>query len=229
MSEKLILQDDTRTSILHPRFIELLKSRTSSPIQPTMPTMKLIISFLALAAAPLSLAWAPQSSGVFRRTASMSAVEKNVSVMEQSNSRRQFLGTSTTAAVAAVLATASPAYAKGPKNSVSFSNVKDGDTVPPKFTYKFEVEGFELLPASAGNKEGSGHHHLVVDNSKAFVDKGEAIPFDGTHKHYGKAQTEGELELLPGKHKLTLRFANANHESYGKEMAKTITVNVKDV
>mmetsp|Transcript_85479 Transcript_85479/g.148162 ORF Transcript_85479/g.148162 Transcript_85479/m.148162 type:complete len:263 (+) Transcript_85479:47-835(+) len=147
------------------------------------------------------------------------------SVLDQYNSRRQFLGTSAAAALAATLTAASPAYAK---NSVSFSNVKDGDTVPSKFTYKFEVTGYELSPAAAGLKEGTGHHHLVIDGPKAFVDKGEAIPFDATHKHYGKAQTEGELELEPGKHKLTLQFANALHESYGQEFAKTITVNVKD-
>merc|ERR1719230_2270349 len=115
-----------------------------------------------------------------------------------------------------------------PKNSVYFTNVKDGDTVPSKFTYKFEVTGYELSPAAAGLKEGTGHHHMVIDGPKAFVDKGEAIPFDATHKHYGKAQTEGKVELEPGKHKLTLQFANALHESYGKEFAKTIPVNVKD-
>ena len=90
-----------------------------------------------------------------------------------------------------------------------------------------EVTGYELSPAAAGLKEGTGHHHLVIDGPKAFVPPGEAIPFDDTHKHFGKAQTEGELELAPGKHKLTLQFANANHQSYGKEFAKTVTVNVK--
>lgn len=149
------------------------------------------------------------------------------STLDHYNSRRQFLGTSA-AAVAVALTAASPTHAKGPKNSVSFSNVKDGDTVPRKFTYKFEVTGYGLSPAADGLKEGTGHHHLVIDGPKAFVDKGEAIPFDATHKHYGKAQTEGELELEPGKHKLTLQFANALHESYGQEFAKTITVNVKD-
>ena len=138
--------------------------------------------------------------------------------------RRQFLGTSVAAAAATL--TASPSYAKA-KNSVSFANVKDGDTVPSKFTYQFAVTGYELSPAKDGLKEGTGHHHLVIDGPGAFVDKGTPIPFDDTHKHYGKAQTEGELELTPGKHKLTLQFANANHESYGKEFAKTITVNVQ--
>jgi len=150
------------------------------------------------------------------------------SILDQHNSRRQFLHTSAAAAIAATLTAASPTSAKGPKNSVYFTNVKDGDTVPGKFTYKFEVTGYELSPAAAGLKEGTGHHHMIIDGPKAFVDSGEAIPMDPTHKHYGKAQSEGELDLEPGKHKITLQFANAYHESYGKEFAKTITVNVKD-
>ena len=144
--------------------------------------------------------------------------------MEAGESRRQFLGTA--AAMAATLTAASPAYAKG-KNSVFFTNVKDGDTVPSKFTYKFEVTGYTLSPAADGIKEGTGHHHMIIDEGD-FVASGVGIPMDATHKHYGKAQSEGELELEPGKHKITLQFANALHESYGNEFAKTITVNVKD-
>merc|ERR1711924_48019 len=71
-----------------------------------------------------------------------------------------------------------------------------------------EVTGYELSPAKDGLKEGTGHHHLIIDGPTAFVDKGVAIPMDATHKHYGKAQTEGELELEPGKHKITMQFAN---------------------
>ena len=59
--------------------------------------------------------------------------------------------------------------------------------------------------------------------------KGDAIPFDATHVHFGKAQKEGELELSPGQHTLTLQFANAKHESFGKKFASTITVNVQPV
>ena len=143
-------------------------------------------------------------------------------VMSEVPSRRAVL-----AGLLGVSTLASPAYAKG-KNSVSFANVKDGAIVPGKFTYKFEVTGYELSPAAAGLVPGTGHHHLVIDGPGAFVPKGEAIPFDATHKHFGKAQTEGELELAPGKHKLTLQLANHLHESYGKEFAKTITVEVKE-
>ena len=149
-----------------------------------------------------------------------------MSVLDQYNSRRQVLRTSAAAAMAAALTAASPAYAKG-KNSVFFTNVKDGDTVPSTFLYQFGVSGYEVSPAKDGLKEGTGHHHLIIDGPKSFVDPGVAIPMDATHKHYGKAQTEGTLDLEPGKHKLTLQFANAFHESYGEEFAKTITVNVK--
>ena len=131
------------------------------------------------------------------------------------------------ASFALASAAASPAYAK-PKNSVLFTNVKDGDTVPSTFTYKFDVTGYAVSPAKEGLIDGTGHHHMIVDGDGAFFPNGEAIPMDATHKHYGKGQSEGELALEPGKHKITLQFANALHQSYGKEFAKTITVNVKD-
>ena len=109
------------------------------------------------------------------------------------------------------------------------TNVKDGDTVPSKFLFKFDVTGYSVAPAKDGLQEGTGHHHMIIDDTpKGFWEQGVAIPMDATHKHYGKAQSEGELELEPGKHTITLQFANAYHESYGKEFAKTITVNVKD-
>jgi hypothetical protein len=89
------------------------------------------------------------------------------------------------------------------------------------------VKGYELAPASEGIQEGTGHHHVVVDQPGGYVEKGVVIPFDATHLHYGKAQKEGVLELEPGKHTLTLQFANAKHESFGKKFASTITVNVQ--
>ena len=66
---------------------------------------------------------------------------------------------------------------------------------------------------------------IVVDGGA--VEKGVVIPFDATHLHYGKAQKEAVIELEPGTHTLTLQFANAKHESFGKKFAKTITVNVQ--
>jgi len=76
-----------------------------------------------------------------------------------------------------------------------------------------------------------------------FVKNGEVIPADATHlcalwpgggraswltprSHFGKAQTEGSVELSPGKHTLTLQFANALHKSYGKGFSKELTITV---
>jgi hypothetical protein len=59
------------------------------------------------------------------------------------------------------------------------------------------------------------------------MEKGEVIPIDDTHVHFGKAQKEGTLKLTPGEHTLTLQFADAKHRSFGKKFAKTITVVVE--
>jgi hypothetical protein len=53
------------------------------------------------------------------------------------------------------------------------------------------------------------------------------VPKDSTHLHYGKGQTEAEVKLSPGKHKLTLQFADGLHRSYGSKLAATVSVNVK--
>ena len=102
----------------------------------------------------------------------------------------------------------------------------DGATVTSPVAVKMGVKGLDVAPAAEGLKEGSGHHHIVVDGPR-FVKAGEEIPFDATHLHFGKAQTEATVVLAPGKHTLTLQFANALHKSYGKGYAKTVTVNVK--
>ncbi len=51
---------------------------------------------------------------------------------------------------------------------------------------------------------------------------------DETHIHFGKGQKETTITLSPGKHTLTLQFADGAHISYGKEMSKKISVNVKE-
>ena len=160
----------------------------------------------------------------YRLPSSPRATTARTALVMSTSDRRAFLQTSAAAAIA--LATPFAASAKA-KNSVLFTNVKDGETVPSKFTYKFDVTGYTVSPAAEGLIDGTGHHHMIVDGPAKFTPPGEVIPMDATHKHYGKAQTEGTLELEPGKHKITMQFANHLHESYGKELAKTITVNVK--
>ncbi len=105
--------------------------------------------------------------------------------------------------------------------SVSFVSPSDGDTVSTALHISMGVVGMEVEPAGMVN-EGKGHHHLIIDGS--FVENGTVVPADSTHIHYGKGQTETDINLAPGTHTLTLQFANGVHASYGEAMSKTITV-----
>jgi len=124
---------------------------------------------------------------------------------------------------AALFLSLSTAFAAA-KSKVMFVTPKDGETVPQTFEVHFGVEGMTV--AKAGEmKENTGHHHLIVDGKS--VKKGEVVPKDEMHKHFGDASTSTKITLPPGKHTLTLQFADGAHKSYGEDYASTITVNVK--
>jgi hypothetical protein len=105
-----------------------------------------------------------------------------------------------------------------------FVSPKDGDTVSQEFPVKFSVEGMKAK--KAGEVEpGTGHFHLTIDGD--VVSRGQVIPKDEKHIHYGQGETEAKVKLPPGKHTLTVQFADGAHRSYGEIMAQTITVTVK--
>ena len=116
------------------------------------------------------------------------------------------------------------AFAKDAKPHVFFVEPKNGATVPQEFKVVMGVKGMALKPAG-DPAPNSGHHHLLIDAKP--VKKGEVIPADEHHLHFGKAQTEATIKLPPGKHELQLQFADAAHKSYGPAMRATITVHVK--
>jgi hypothetical protein len=176
-------------------------------------------------------AFAPSVAALRPKVAKTSKVAKAVvaerrteTVVPAISPRRALLGGAVSAAMTLAMSPG-PAAAKDGKNGVYWISPKDGATVERSFTVRMGVKGYELAPASEGLQEGTGHHHIVVDGGP--VERGVAIPFDATHLHYGKAQKEAVIELEPGTHTLTLQFANAKHESFGKKFAKTITVNVQ--
>lgn len=108
--------------------------------------------------------------------------------------------------------------------SVDFTEPKNGAVVSSPFKVKFAVTGMEVKPAGSMDSN-TGHHHLLINGDSMKV--GESIPFDETHLHFGKGQTETEVTLPPGTYKLTMQFANGAHQSYGPGLSKTITVTVK--
>lgn len=107
---------------------------------------------------------------------------------------------------------------------VNFVYPKDGIKVARTFTAKFEVEGLKVVPAGTMDP-GSGHFHIIIN--KPAVKAGEVIPTDTNHIHFGKGETEAVVKLPPGKHTLTLQFADGAHRAYGDSLVQTITVIAK--
>lgn len=100
----------------------------------------------------------------------------------------------------------------------------DGAVVSSPFKVQFGLKGMTVSPAGT-LVEGSGHYHLLINTD--VVPKGDVIPADAQHLHFGKGQTDTELKLEPGSYKLTVLFADGLHKSYGNEMSASINVTVK--
>jgi hypothetical protein len=103
---------------------------------------------------------------------------------------------------------------------------KDGATVGQSVTVVFGLNGMGVAPAGE-KKEGTGHHHLLVD-VKELPTAGQPIPKDDTHLHFGNGQTETTIKLAPGTHTLQLELADENHIPFDPAIvSKKITVHVK--
>lgn len=116
------------------------------------------------------------------------------------------------------------AEAVNTEEGVFFVNLKDGDIVTSPVLVQMGVNGMEVVPAGE-ILEGKGHHHVIIDGS--FIPEGDVVPADEKNIHYGKGQTEDNIEIESGTHTLTLQFANGVHQSYGEAWSKTITVTVQ--
>ncbi|NDI87511.1 DUF4399 domain-containing protein [Undibacterium crateris] len=92
------------------------------------------------------------------------------------------------------------------------------------FKVQFGLEGMKI-GVLGDLSPGLGHHHLIIDSGS--VKAGEFVPFDEKHMHFGKGQTETELNLAPGKYKLTLQFGNGAHQSYGDKLSSSIYIEVQ--
>ena len=113
-----------------------------------------------------------------------------------------------------------PAAAK-----VFFANLKDGQKVTSPFKVEMGVDAMSVDTANGHIKPASGHHHILIDIDS--IPMGEVIKKDSVHLHFGNAQTSAEVKLPPGKHSLTLQFADALHRSYGSRLTSKVTVDVK--
>jgi len=110
------------------------------------------------------------------------------------------------------------------EQKIFFLNLKDGQEVNPGYILKFGVRGMKVKEAGEITA-GTGHHHLIINGSS--IEKGQVIPKDEKHIHFGKGQTESPLDLTPGDYTLTLQFADGVHLSYGPQYSATVKIKVK--
>lgn len=109
---------------------------------------------------------------------------------------------------------------------VFFVKPADGAKLPEQFEVEFGVEGKQIEPAGATERNPEfGHHHLLIDTGP--IADMEVVPKDETHLHYGDGATKATVKLAPGKHQLTMQLADGAHRSYGPDWAATITVEIE--
>jgi uncharacterized protein DUF4399 len=119
-----------------------------------------------------------------------------------------------------------PAKSVSPSEaSVFFISPKDGQTLNNPITVKFGLEGMDVSPAGK-SQPNAGHHHLLIDTDLPALDA--PVPSDENHKHFGKGQTETELVLSPGKHRLRLLLGDHLHRPHQPPVfSDEITILVK--
>ncbi len=121
---------------------------------------------------------------------------------------------------------------------VYFITPQDGASVGQTFTVRFGLKGMGVAPAGV-DVPATGHHHLLVDVDKApaadqvlptslMPENGQPLPAGPQVLHFGKAQTETQLTLTPGKHTLQLVLGDKFHVPFKPSVeSKKITVTVK--
>ena len=101
----------------------------------------------------------------------------------------------------------------------------DGATVASPVTVRFGLRGMGIAPAGVA-VENTGHHHLLIDTDPPPFNR--PIPADAQHVHFGKGQTEAQVTLPPGSHRLQLLLADHLHIPHDPPvLSKPITIVVK--
>lgn len=69
--------------------------------------------------------------------------------------------------------------------------------MPPAILSYFHA--WHAVSAADGVIPGTGHFHVLIDEDQQY-EEGDTIPFDDTHKHYGKGQKDVDVDLQPVRH-----------------------------
>lgn len=110
---------------------------------------------------------------------------------------------------------------------VYFISPADGTVVTSPVTVRFGLSDKMGVAPAGTDKEHTGHHHLLIDVDQ-LPPLDRPVPSDDHHKHFGKGQTETEIELTPGKHTLQLLLGDMNHMPHEPAVvSEKITIQVK--
>ena len=97
-----------------------------------------------------------------------------------------------------------------------FITQSNGEEVTNPVTIRFGIVGMEIVPAGK-DKPMSGHHHLLI-NVEKLPNMKSPIPADKNHLHFGKGQTETQLNLPSGRHTLQLLLGDYMHVPHEKPL-----------
>jgi hypothetical protein len=118
-----------------------------------------------------------------------------------------------------------------PARRVFFVEPTDGATVKSPVKLRFGLEGYELAPVPKETitaeqvRQGMGHHHVGVEMD-CLPAGTEIVKGTPSWVHFGTGATEMDIQLTPGKHKLTLQLGDDLHRTL-EGLCQTIEINVE--
>ena len=121
----------------------------------------------------------------------------------------------------------SPIMTLAKTKKVFFVKPVENEVLSSPIKIQMGLKGLKVCLANKETKNKKcGHHHILVNQKP--IPKGQPIPKDENHIHFGQMQTEAEISLKPGKYTLTLQFADYAHLSFGEDFSDTINVEIKE-
>jgi hypothetical protein len=112
---------------------------------------------------------------------------------------------------------------------VFFVEPADGATVKSPVHLRFGSENFTISPVPEKVetvREGVGHYHLGVDTD-CYEPKMEIVKGTPAWIHYGKGESEMDLQLTPGRHTLSLQIGDDKHVTL-PGLCSQITISVAE-
>jgi hypothetical protein len=128
-----------------------------------------------------------------------------------------------------VLVATASACGTGSSPRVFFVEPQNGATVKSPVPLKFGIENYQIAAVPQGTVEtsraGMGHYHVAVDSD--CLPAGTEIQKAAPWVHFGTGNSEIDMQLPPGMHKLTLQLGDDMHRTV-EGLCTSITVNVTE-